>query len=119
VSALNSKKSTDALTEVLLSQGDHYRVSNTLRDRDGVVEFHDSWYDHIFIQEGEATFLTGGTMVGAVDISPEEKRAVSIAGGTLTPPRAGDYFLVPPHTPHQMLVQKGQRVRFVVFKVSK
>ena len=92
VSALNSKKSTDALTEVLLSQGDHYRVSNTLRDRDGVVEFHDSWYDHIFIQDGEATFLTGGTMVGAVDISPGEKRAVSIAGGTLTPLRVGIIF---------------------------
>ena len=118
-SALNSKKPTDALTEVLISEGGNYRVSNTLRDRNGLVEFHDNWYDHIFVQEGEGTFLTGGTMVGAVDSGPGEKRAVSITGGTSTPLRAGDYFLVPPHVPHQMLVAKGQRLRFVVFKISK
>jgi hypothetical protein len=119
LSALNSKKPTDALTEVRLSEGDHYRVSNTLRDRNGVVEFHNYWYDHIFIQEGEATFLTGGTMVGAVDTGPGEKRAVSISGGTSTPLHAGDYFLVPPNIPHQMLVENGKHVRFVVFKVRK
>lgn len=119
VSALNSKKPTDALTEVLLSEGERHRVSNTLRDRDGVVEYHDVWYDHIFVQEGEATFLTGGTMVGAVDTGPGEKRAVSIKGGTLTVIHAGDYFFVPPHTPHQMLVRQGQMVRFVVFKIRK
>ena len=119
LSALNSKKPTDALTEVRLSEGDHYRVSNTLRDRNGVVEFHDTWYDHIFIQEGEVTFLTGGTMVGAVDTGPGEKRAVSISGGTSTPLHAGDYFLVPPHIPHQMLVENGKHVRFIVFKVRK
>jgi quercetin dioxygenase-like cupin family protein len=118
-SALNSKKPTDALTEVLISEGEGYRVSNTLRDRNGVVEYHDFWYDHIFVQEGEGTFLTGGTMVGAVDTGPGEKRAVSITGGTSTPLRAGDYFLVPPHVPHQMLVTRGQRLRFVVFKIRK
>jgi quercetin dioxygenase-like cupin family protein len=118
-SALNSKKPTDALTEVLLSQGAQYRVSNTLRDRNGVVEFHEFWYDHIFVQEGEGSFLTGGTMVGAVDTAAGEKRAVSITGGTSTPLRAGDYFMVPPHVPHQMLVAKGQQLRFVVFKIRK
>ena len=117
--ALNSKKPTDALTEVLLSDGKGYRVSNTLRDRDGLVEFHDFWYDHIFVQEGETTFLTGGAMVGAVDSAPGEKRAASITGGTSTVLHAGDYFMVPPHTPHQMLVAKGQTVRFVVFKIRK
>lgn len=119
VSALNSKKPTDALTEVLLSEGERHRVSNTLRDRDGVVEYHDAWYDHIFVQEGQASFLTGGTMVGAADTAPGEKRAVSIKGGTLTVIHAGDYFMVPPHTPHQMLVHQGQKIRFVVFKIRK
>lgn len=119
VSALNSKKPTDALTEVLISEGSNYRVSNTLRDRNGVVEFHDSWFDHIFVQEGAATFITGGTMVGAVDTAPGEKRAVSIKGGTSTAIHVGDYFLVPPHIPHQMMVAKGQHIRFVVFKIRK
>jgi len=84
-----------------------------------VVEYHDVWYDHIFVQEGEGTFLTGGIMVGAVDTGPGEKRAVSITGGTSTPLRAGDYFLVPPHVPHQMLVTRGRHLRFVVFKIRK
>jgi hypothetical protein len=119
VSALNSKKPTDALTEVLISEGSNYRVSNTLRDRNGVVEFHDSWFDHIFVQEGDATFITGGTMVGAVDTAPGEKRAISIKGGTSTAIHVGDYFLVPPHIPHQMMVAKGQHIRFVVFKIRK
>ncbi|HET7085853.1 MAG TPA: cupin domain-containing protein [Rhizomicrobium sp.] len=117
--ALNSKKPSDALTEVLLSGGNGYRVSNTLRDRDGLVEYHDEWYDHIFVQEGEATFLTGGTMVGAADTAPGEKRAASITGGTSTALHAGDYFMIPPHTPHQMLVAKGHQIRFVVFKIRK
>lgn len=117
--ALNSKKPNDALAEVLLSEGERYRIGNTLRDRNGVVEFHDYWYDHIFVQEGEAKFLTGGTMIGAVDTAPGEKRAVSIDGGTSTVLHAGDYFLVPPRIPHQMLVQQGQKIRFVVFKVRK
>jgi len=117
--ALSGKKPNDALAEVLISEGERYRVANTLRDRNGLVEFHDYWYDHIFVQEGEARFLTGGTMVGAVDTAPGEKRAVSINGGTSTVLHVGDYFMVPPHIPHQMLVQPGQKIRFVVFKVRK
>jgi hypothetical protein len=113
---LRGKKSTDALAEVLISDGKNHRVSNTFRDRNGLVEFHESWRDHIFVQQGEAKFLTGGKMVDVVDTAPGEKRASSIVGGTVTVLHAGDYFFIPPGTPHQMLVDKDKNVRFVVFK---
>ena len=119
LAAMNSKKPTDVLTEVLLSDDEHHRVSNVLRDKDGLVEFHDTWYDYIFVQAGEGSFVTGGKMVGALDSGPGEKRAKSIVGGKTTNLHAGDYFLVPPMTPHQMFVAKGQQLRYIVFKFRK
>src|SRR6478736_231094 len=46
-SALNSKKPTDALTEVLISEAGNYRVPNTFRAPNRVVEFHHNWSAHL------------------------------------------------------------------------
>jgi mannose-6-phosphate isomerase-like protein (cupin superfamily) len=66
----------------------------------GEVEVHDKT-NHIFIiVEGEATFVTGGTLVGAKNTAPGQIRATSLNGGQTHQLRKGDVITVPAKTPH-------------------
>src|ERR1700744_5407096 len=54
----------DALySQVLLAKHDTYQIHMTARDKSGGAEIHDNWSDHIFIEEGEASFVIGGVAV--------------------------------------------------------
>ena len=66
----------------------------------GEVEVHDKT-NHIFIiVEGEATFVTGGTLVGAKNTAPAQIRAASLNGGQTHQLKKGDVITVPAKTPH-------------------
>jgi mannose-6-phosphate isomerase-like protein (cupin superfamily) len=66
----------------------------------GEAEFHEKT-NHIFIiVEGEATFVTGGTMVGMRQTGPDEKRASRIEGGQTHHLTKGDVVTIPAKTPH-------------------
>lgn len=66
----------------------------------GEVEVHDRT-NHIFIiVEGEATFVTGGTLVGAKNTAPGQIRAASINGGQTHRLKKGDVITIPAKTPH-------------------
>jgi mannose-6-phosphate isomerase-like protein (cupin superfamily) len=106
-------------SQVLLAKHDGYQIHITARDKSGKAEIHENWSDHIFIQEGESTFIVGGVVVDAKDTAPGEKRGTSIKGGTTIVMLPGDYLFVPPGTPHQMLMKPGQRARFIGFRTHK
>jgi mannose-6-phosphate isomerase-like protein (cupin superfamily) len=114
-----AKKPTDFYAEALISKGAVYKVINTIRDKDGQAEIHADWADHIFVQEGEARFATGGSAVAAQVTAPGEQRGTSIKGGTVMTMKPGEYFFVPAGTPHQMLVAPGQQIKFIAFKTHK
>src|SRR5882724_7640973 len=61
-------------SQVLLAKHDSYQIHITARDKSGVAEIHDNWSDHIFIQEGEASFIVGGVAVDAKVTAPGERR---------------------------------------------
>ena len=66
----------------------------------GEAELHKKT-NHVFIiVEGEATFVTGGTLVGAKETEPDQVRAGSIQGGTTHRMTKGDVITVPAGTPH-------------------
>jgi mannose-6-phosphate isomerase-like protein (cupin superfamily) len=66
----------------------------------GEVEVHDKT-NHIFIiVEGEATFVTGGTLVGAKDTAPGQIRAANLTGGQTHQLKKGDVITIPAKTPH-------------------
>jgi mannose-6-phosphate isomerase-like protein (cupin superfamily) len=66
----------------------------------GPVEYHDHT-NHVFIMvEGEATFITGGTMVDAKRTAPDQMRAASIEGGVTHHLTKGDVITIPAKTPH-------------------
>ena len=66
----------------------------------GEVEVHEKT-NHVFIiVEGEATFVTGGTMVGAKDTATGQIRAASVQGGETHHLTKGDVITIPAKTPH-------------------
>ena len=66
----------------------------------GEVEVH-AKTNHVFIiVEGEATFVTGGTLVGAKETAPDQIRAASIQGGQTRHLTKGDVITIPAKTPH-------------------
>ena len=66
----------------------------------GEVEVHEKT-NHVFIiVEGEATFVTGGTLVGAKDTAPGQRRAASVEGGQVHHLSMGDVITIPAKTPH-------------------
>ncbi|HEU5238540.1 MAG TPA: heme-binding protein, partial [Pyrinomonadaceae bacterium] len=52
----------------------NYMVHTSRRDQPGLAEIHTLDTDIIYVMEGTATFVTGGTLVEAKEISPNEIR---------------------------------------------
>jgi mannose-6-phosphate isomerase-like protein (cupin superfamily) len=66
----------------------------------GEVEVHEKT-NHVFIiVEGEATFVTGGTLVDARQTAPDQRRASSVQGGQTYHLTKGDVITIPAKTPH-------------------
>jgi mannose-6-phosphate isomerase-like protein (cupin superfamily) len=66
----------------------------------GEVEVHEKT-NHVFIiVEGEATFVTGGTLVDARQTAPDQRRAASVQGGETRHLTKGDVITIPAKTPH-------------------
>ena len=92
------------VTEVMTKGGEIVNDKGLIilanRRGSGEVEVHDKT-NHIFIiVEGEATFVTGGTLVGAKNTAPGQIRAASVQGGTAHQLKKGDVITVPAKTPH-------------------
>ena len=67
----------------------------------GEVEVHETT-NHVFIiVEGEATLVTGGTLVGAKQTAPGQIRASDVQGGQVHHLTKGDVITIPAKTPHQ------------------
>jgi len=80
--------------------GDKGLVMLANRRGAGEVEVHEKT-SHIFIiTEGEATFVTGGTLINPRHTAPGQTRAASADGGTTYHLTKGDVITVPAKTPH-------------------
>ena len=80
--------------------GDHGLIVLAQRRGAGEVEVHEKT-NHVFIiVEGEATFVTGGTLVDARDTAPGQRRAPTVKGGEVHHLSKGDVITIPAKTPH-------------------
>ena len=86
-------------SQILLSKHDGYQIINTIRDKDGQAEVHEAWNDNLLVQEGTASFVTGGTAVDAKVTGPGEHRGTAIKGGAiaLSCVRSGDSAAMSPN----------------------
>jgi glc operon protein GlcG len=78
----------------------NYMVHTSRRDQPGLAEIHTLDTDIIYVMEGTATFVTGGTAVEAKEIAPNEIRGSRIEGGETRQLSKGDVIIVPNNTPH-------------------
>ena len=106
-----------ALTLATLTDHQNFYVLVAGRTGPGEVEVHEHWIDYMAIQQGEAEFTFGGTLSGARDTGPGEKRGGTITGGTVVTIRPGDFLVVPAGQPHLTMIKPGSNFRAIVFKV--
>ena len=93
-----------------------YIVEGSHRDKAGQVEVHDKETDVIYMVDGTATFVTGGTMIGGKDTTPGQHLGTSIEGGEAHELSKGDVVVVPAGTPHWFKTVPTQ-VSYLVVKV--
>jgi ankyrin repeat protein/mannose-6-phosphate isomerase-like protein (cupin superfamily) len=99
-----------------LSNGPDFAASGARRTGPGQVEVHDKETDLIYITDGDATFVTGGTMVGGKLSRPDQWLGTDIQGGVTHRLKKGDYISVPPGTPH-WFKEVPKEVHYFLIKV--
>jgi mannose-6-phosphate isomerase-like protein (cupin superfamily) len=77
-----------------------YKVHASLREAAGKAEVHVRDTDIIYVLEGTATIVTGGSVVDGSTTAPDEIRGSSIRGGVEQQLVKGDVFIVPNGVPH-------------------
>jgi mannose-6-phosphate isomerase-like protein (cupin superfamily) len=88
------------------------------RETDGQPEWHETMVDVFFVESGSATLLVGGTLVGAQETEPHEKRNGTIQGGVKQKMSPGDIVRIPAKTPHQILLDGTGEFTYFVVKVK-
>lgn len=105
------------ISNVDLPSGDIAR--RTSFGKTGEAEVHDNNSDVFCVLSGEGEFVLGGKVVNAKITNPGETRGTAIQGGVTRKVGAGDIVIVPPKTPHQIILAKGRRMTFLVTKMYK
>jgi glc operon protein GlcG len=100
---------------VLVNMG-NYMVHASHRETDGLAEIHTVDTDLIYVLEGAATFVTGGTVPDARLVEPNELRGSAIVGGESRRVARGDVVVVPAGVPH-MFTQVQEPLNYYVVKV--
>ena len=119
VTYISHDKTADAFTKgaPLVSAPD-LKVSGNRRDKAGQVEVHDKETDVIQVLDGEATFVTGGTMIGGKVSGPNQQLGTDIKGGETHHLTKGDVVVVPAGVPH-WFKEVPKSVNYYVVKVIK
>ncbi|HYE74493.1 MAG TPA: heme-binding protein [Blastocatellia bacterium] len=99
---------------VLFDQGERYMVHASHRDKAGVAELHELDADIIYMLEGSATLVTGGSVVEPKTIAPSEIRGTEIKDGQSRTITKGDVIIVPAGTPHWFKEISGPISYYVV-----
>jgi mannose-6-phosphate isomerase-like protein (cupin superfamily) len=93
-------------------------VTGSHRDKAGQVEVHEKETDVIYIIEGDATFVTGGTVVGQKQTRPGQFLGTDVQGGETHTLTKGDVIVVPAGIPH-WFKEVPKSVSYYVVKVLK
>ncbi len=101
----------------LVNFGGHWTML-AHREATGGAEMHAASSDIFVIESGAATLAVGGRIKNAKQVSPGETRGSAVVGGRRVTLHPGDIVNIPPNTPHQMLLARGQKITYFVIKVK-
>ena len=95
-----------------------FTISGSHRSGPGQVEVHDHETDIFYVTEGEATLVTGGTMVGGKESAPGQHRGTDIRGGQTQKLKKGDVVTIPAGVPH-WFKEVSPMISYLTIKVIK
>ena len=96
------------------SNGENYMVHASRREAAGMSEVHELDTDIIYVLNGTATFVTGGTSVNPKMVAANEFRGSAVDGGDSRQLKKGDVVIVPKGTPHWFKQVDGTFLYYVV-----
>ena len=85
---------------VLFNQGESYMVHASRRENPGMAEIHTKDADIVYVLDGTATLVTGGTAINPKVVEPDELRGSGIEGGEARQMKQGDVIIVPAGVAH-------------------
>ena len=118
LSALSDSLPPGAVRTVQIGRFEGLANALNTRDSAGVHERHEGFTDIFVVQKGSARLLYGGTVDGQRETSAGEWRGGTIRGGTQAELHPGDVVVIPAGIPHQMLLNPGERIAYLSFKVA-
>ena len=92
-----------------------YQILTSHRIEPGLVEVHAQYGDIMYVLEGSASVVTGGTVVDGKTTGPGEIRGKSITGGNVNHLVPGDVLVIQAGTPH-WFQQVDKLVNYYVVK---
>jgi mannose-6-phosphate isomerase-like protein (cupin superfamily) len=104
--------------ETLGNYGNH-RIRFIHRVGTGAPEFHTYFVDLWIVESGRGTLVVGGALVDPKPLTGSEAgvrgdmTGSSIEGGEQRAVSTGDVIHIPPKTPHQILVTKGEEITYL------
>jgi mannose-6-phosphate isomerase-like protein (cupin superfamily) len=115
---LASEADAKSIAGKTLGAWGNHSASLWRRAKSGQAELHKTKTDLMIIEEGGATLVTGGVIPDAKTVNAEEIRGSSIRGGESHKVGPGDIIRIPPNTPHQFVLEKGQSVSYFAVKLG-
>ena len=104
-------------TESLGGWGNH-SMSVVHREGSGEAELHETQSDILFILGGDAAIVIGGTIPDGRKTTAHEIRGSKIEGGEKQLLHPGDVLHIAPRTPHQMILEPGQKLDYYAVKID-
>lgn len=100
--------------EVMMHASRNYMVHASRRGAAGMAEIHTLDTDIIYVLEGSATLVTGGTAIDAKPSAPNEIRGRAIRDGESRRLSKGDVIIIPNGVPHWFQEVQGPLLYYVV-----
>jgi mannose-6-phosphate isomerase-like protein (cupin superfamily) len=96
----------------------NYSFISVYRTGTAAAELHETQADVFVVESGEGTLVVGGKMTDEKTTAPHEMRGTAITGGMERKVATGDVVSIPAKLPHQMKVDAGKSIAYLVVKVT-
>ena len=100
-----------------LLNGPDFMVQGSHRDKAGNAELHVKETDTFYVVDGEATIVTGGTIIGRHEVRADQIGGSGIEGGKTFHVKKGDVMTIEAGVPHWFKETSG--ISYYVVKVKK
>ena len=113
-----ARRDPQGIASVTLERYPGMMTMLTVRTKSGGAEMHAAWNDVFVVLDGEASEVTGGTIVDRKEQAGGETRGSRVEGGSPTLMRKGDVIHVSPNVPHQTVLEPGKTFAYYVIKIA-